>query len=53
VKDQSTLPADEKYYFNTSEALISKDIKLNYMTIAKLSGQTLVFVEQTLQGLMD
>lgn len=53
IHDSSTLPAGERYHFQTSDSLFSRDIKLNFYNIAKASHQSLNTVESSLQGLFQ
>ena len=53
IQDSSTLPAGERYHFQNSDSLFSKDIKLNFYNIAKASHQSLNTVESSLQGLFQ
>ena len=53
LKDACTLPFGEAYHFRTTDALFSKEVKLNLANIAKASGQPIPFVESALQGIMD
>jgi hypothetical protein len=59
LNDKNTIPAEEKYEFPSSQRLrdsepqVCKEVKLNLMTIAKMSDHSVTLVEQSLQGLMD
>ena len=54
--DKYTLPPSEKYQFHShgqAEQDVTKEIKLNMLSIAKLSDLSVNFVDQTIQGLVD
>lgn len=52
IEDAHTIPHGKAYHFNTQDSLISKEVKLNMLSIAKVSNQPLTMVESVLQGLM-
>lgn len=53
IQDKHTLSNGQTYYFPNTDSLVSREVKLNLLSISKVANQSIASVEHTLQGLLD
>lgn len=53
IKDAFSLPAGENFHFPSNDVLFNKEVRLNMLSISKVSNQSLPFVESALTGILN